>query len=189
MAVSGPMVPPASTLMTTDQQTQTDDRIDTSDAADTQPTSEAVNGVATPPTTDADHVPVTALLAEERTVPFVGLTDAATRAWETRPVSPELRCGDHDSISLGKAISILPRASSGELWGINEFPVMRAGVAMALHRLLNEGTLLVKVHGELVEPHPSARLVITMNPPTREYRDSEPMNSATCGRFRALEHP
>jgi nitric oxide reductase NorQ protein len=72
---------------------------------------------------------------------------------------------------------------------LNEFPVMRAGAAMALHRLLNEGTLLVKAHSELVEPHPSARLVITMNPPTREYRDSEPMNSATRGRFRALEHP
>jgi nitric oxide reductase NorQ protein len=28
-----------------------------------------------------------------------------------------------------------------------------------------------------------------MNPPTREYRDSEPMNSATRGRFRALEQP
>jgi nitric oxide reductase NorQ protein len=26
-----------------------------------------------------------------------------------------------------------------------------------------------------------------MNPPTREYRDSEPMNSATRGRFRALK--
>ena len=60
---------------------------------------------------------------------------------------------------------------------------------MALHRLLNEGKLPVKVHGELVEPHPSARIVIIMNPPTREYRDFEPMNSATRGRFRALEQP
>lgn len=72
---------------------------------------------------------------------------------------------------------------------INEFPVMQAGAAMALHRLLNEGKLLIKSHGELVEPHPAARLVITMNPPTREYRDSEPMNSATRGRFRGFEQP
>jgi nitric oxide reductase NorQ protein len=32
-------------------------------------------------------------------------------------------------------------------------------------------------------------MVITMNPPTREYRDSEPMNSATRGRFRSFEQP
>jgi len=78
---------------------------------------------------------------------------------------------------------------NGDTIVINEFPVMQAGAAIALHRLLNEGTLLVKSHGELVEPHPSARLVITMNPPTREYRDSEPMNSATRGRFRSFEQP
>ncbi|WP_440991475.1 AAA family ATPase [Haloarchaeobius baliensis] len=78
---------------------------------------------------------------------------------------------------------------NGDTIVINEFPVMQAGAAIALHRLLNEGTLLVKSHGELVEPHPSARLVITMNPPTREYRDSEPMNSATRGRFRGFEQP
>ncbi|MBX0305490.1 AAA family ATPase [Halomicroarcula sp. F24A] len=76
---------------------------------------------------------------------------------------------------------------NGDTIVINEFPVMQAGAAIALHRLLNEGTLLVKSHGELVEPHPSARLIITMNPPTREYRDSEPMNSATRGRFRSFE--
>ncbi|RLM91158.1 AAA family ATPase [Haloarcula sp. Atlit-7R] len=78
---------------------------------------------------------------------------------------------------------------NGSVLVLNEFPVMRAGAAMSLHRLLNEGKLLVKAHGELIEPHPSARIVITMNPPTREYRDSEPMNSATRGRFRALEQP
>ncbi|MFC7251999.1 AAA family ATPase [Halomicroarcula sp. GCM10025324] len=78
---------------------------------------------------------------------------------------------------------------NGDTIVINEFPVMQAGAAIALHRLLNEGTLLVKSHGELVEPHPSARLIITMNPPTREYRDSEPMNSATRGRFRSFEQP
>jgi len=89
---------------------------------------------------------------------------------------------------------IVPRAGpikQGLLTGativINEFPVMQAGAAMSLHQLLNEGTLLVKAHGELVEPHAEARIVITMNPPTREYRDSEPMNSATRGRFRGFK--
>ncbi len=89
MPVPGSMVPPAPTLMATDQQTQTDVRIDTSDSDGEQPTSEAANGASTAPVTEADPVPVAALLAEERTVPFVGLTDAAaTRARETRPVSP-----------------------------------------------------------------------------------------------------
>jgi hypothetical protein len=103
--------------MATEHRYQTDDRTDTSDAEDTQPTTDAANGVSTAPVTDVDYVPVTALLAEERTVPFVGLTDAATtRARDTQPVSPELRCGDSDPVSLKEVISTLPRASSGELW-------------------------------------------------------------------------
>lgn len=64
--------------MTTDQQTQTDDRIDTSDADGTYPAAGAANGASTVPVTDADHAYVTALLAEERTVPFIGLTDAGS---------------------------------------------------------------------------------------------------------------
>jgi len=77
---------------------------------------------------------------------------------------------------------------NGEWLVINEFPTMRAGAAMAMHRLLNEGKLLIKSHGQLVEPHPQARIIVTMNPPTREYRDSEPMNSATRERFRRFQH-
>jgi nitric oxide reductase NorQ protein len=75
---------------------------------------------------------------------------------------------------------------NGDIVVINEFPTMPAGVAMDLHRFLNDGKLLVKAHGELIEPHPAARIVITMNPPTREFRDSEPMNRATRGRFRGV---
>ncbi|SEO19460.1 nitric oxide reductase NorQ protein [Halorientalis persicus] len=72
---------------------------------------------------------------------------------------------------------------------LNEFPVMQAGAAIALHRYFNEGSLLIKAHGELIEPHPAARVVITMNPPTVEYRDSEPMNAATRGRFLTYQVP
>ena len=108
--------------MATDHQPQTDDRIDTSDTDGEPPATGATNGVSAAPVTEPDHVPVTALLAEEHTVPFVGLTDAtATRARGTQPISPELRCGDDEPLSLKEAISILPRASSGELWATNEF--------------------------------------------------------------------
>ena len=69
---------------------------------------------------------------------------------------------------------------------VNEFPVMQSGAAMSLHQLLNENKLVIKSHGQTIEPHPEARILITMNPPTREYRDSKPMNSATRGRFRGF---
>jgi hypothetical protein len=108
--------------MATEHRSQPDDRTDPSDAEDTQPATEAASGASTAPVTETDHVPVTALLAEERTVPFAGLADAAaTRTRDTQAVSPELRCGDDEPISLQEAISILPRASSGELWAPNEF--------------------------------------------------------------------
>jgi len=108
--------------MATDQQTQRDDRIDTSDTDGEHPATGVTNEASTAQVTEPDHVPVTALLAEDRTVPFAGLTDATvTRARETHPISPELRCGDDESLSLKAVISVLPRASSGELWATNEF--------------------------------------------------------------------
>jgi len=75
---------------------------------------------------------------------------------------------------------------NGDVIVINEFPVMQSGAAMALHQLLNENKIVIKSHGQTIEPHPEARIVVTMNPPTREYRDSEPLNSATRGRFRGF---
>lgn len=75
---------------------------------------------------------------------------------------------------------------NGDIIVINEFPVMQAGAAMSLHQLLNENKLVIKSHGQEIDPHPLARIIITMNPPTKEYRDSEPMNSATRGRFRSF---
>lgn len=69
---------------------------------------------------------------------------------------------------------------------INEGNVVPQGVMMALQKILNQNVLTVKESGEEIIPHPAARVVITMNPPTREYRDSEPFNAATRDRFQTI---
>ena len=69
---------------------------------------------------------------------------------------------------------------------INEGNVVPAGVMMALQKILNQNVLTVKESGEEIVPHPAARVVITMNPPTREYRDSDPLNAATRDRFQTI---
>jgi nitric oxide reductase NorQ protein len=69
---------------------------------------------------------------------------------------------------------------------INEGNVVPQGVMMALQKVLNQNVLTVKESGEEIVPHPAARIVITMNPPTREYRDSEPFNAATRDRFQTI---
>lgn len=121
MALRRPVIQAASTLMPTDRRTQTDDRIDAPDADGGQPVTGSANGASTTLITAADRVPVTALLAEDRTAPFVGLTDAAaTRVREIQPVSPELQCGGDEPVSLEEAISALPPADSGELWTTSE---------------------------------------------------------------------
>jgi nitric oxide reductase NorQ protein len=97
------------------------------------------------------------------------------------PIAP-----DEDGKLEPKNAEVKQGLINGDTIVLNEFPVMQAGAAMSLHQLLNENKLVIKSHGQEIEPHPQARLVITMNPPTREYRDSEPMNSATRGRFRSF---
>lgn len=97
------------------------------------------------------------------------------------PIAP-----DEDGKLEPKNAEVKQGLLNGDVIVLNEFPVMQAGAAMSLHQLLNENKLVIKSHGQEIEPHPQARLVITMNPPTREYRDSEPMNSATRGRFRSF---
>jgi nitric oxide reductase NorQ protein len=69
---------------------------------------------------------------------------------------------------------------------INEANVAPPGIMMALQEVLNENVLTVKESGETIIPHPAARIVITMNPPTREYRGSEPLNAATRDRFQTV---
>lgn len=97
------------------------------------------------------------------------------------PISP-----NEDGVLEPKNADVKQGLLNGDLIVINEFPVMQAGAAMSMHQLLNENKIVIKEHGEEIEPHPQARIIITMNPPTREYRDSEPMNSATRGRFRTF---
>ncbi|QLH82125.1 AAA family ATPase [Halosimplex pelagicum] len=97
------------------------------------------------------------------------------------PIAP-----DEDGKLEPKNAEVKQGLLNGDVIVLNEFPVMQAGAAMSLHQLLNENKIVIKSHGQEIEPHPQARLVITMNPPTREYRDSEPMNSATRGRFRSF---
>jgi nitric oxide reductase NorQ protein len=69
---------------------------------------------------------------------------------------------------------------------INEGNVVPPGVMMALQEILNENVLTIKESGETITPHPAARIVLTMNPPTREYRGSEPLNAATRDRFQTV---
>lgn len=78
---------------------------------------------------------------------------------------------------------------SPDIIALNEFSVLQAGAGMALHRLLNEGKVLIKHHGELVKPHDAACIGLTTNPATIDYPDSEESNAATKGRIRGLEQP
>jgi len=97
------------------------------------------------------------------------------------PISP-----NEDGKLEPKNASVKQGLLNGDVVVLNEFPVMTAGAAISMHQLLNENRIVIKSHGQEIDPHPEARLIITMNPPTREYRDSEPMNSATRGRFRSF---
>ncbi|MEZ3117877.1 AAA family ATPase [Halobaculum sp. MBLA0147] len=96
---------------------------------------------------------------------------------------------DEDGVVVSRDGPVKRGLLNGDLVVINEFPVMQSGAAIALHRLLNEGQLLIKSHGDLVEPHREARIAITMNPPTREYQGSEEMNAATRDRFATAHVP
>jgi len=70
----------------------------------------------------ADHAHVSALIAEEYTRRFAGLTDGDAEAGtRTDERSPEPWCGNDSVTALEQAIELLPRASSGELWATNEF--------------------------------------------------------------------
>ncbi|WP_251344475.1 hypothetical protein [Haloplanus halophilus] len=70
----------------------------------------------------ADHAHVPALIAEEYTLRFAGLTDGDAEAVPGNDErSPDAWCGDDSVTALEQAVAVLPRASSGELWATNEF--------------------------------------------------------------------
>lgn len=99
--------------MATDHHTQRRQRGDDSTADTDAPT----DGTST-----SDHVPVTALIAEEHTLRFAGLTDGDAEAVPGNDEhSPEAWCGDDSVTPLEQAITVLPRASPGELRATNEF--------------------------------------------------------------------
>ena len=60
------------------------------------------------------------LLDQEATHAFAGLTPADDAVYPDA-VSPETRCLASDPQSLKDVLSVLPQASSGELWATNEF--------------------------------------------------------------------
>ncbi|MFC7142964.1 hypothetical protein ACFQMA_24465 [Halosimplex aquaticum] len=60
------------------------------------------------------------LLNQEATHAFAGLTSADGAAYPDA-VSPETGCLDPNPRSLKDVLSVLPQASSGELWATNEF--------------------------------------------------------------------
>jgi len=68
----------------------------------------------------AASISVLDLLDQEATHAFAGLTPADAAVYPDA-VSPETRCLDPDPQSLKDVLSVLPKASSGELWATNEF--------------------------------------------------------------------
>ena len=69
-----------------------------------------------------DHVPVTALIAEERTRHFAGLAGGDVEITsKVDEILPDTWCGGEGVTPLKQAIELLPRASSGDLWATNEF--------------------------------------------------------------------
>jgi len=98
--------------MATDQHSQRSERSNDSTTGTDTPSGFPVS----------DHVPVTALIAEEHTLRFAGLADGEAEAVPgTDERSPEAWCGNDGVTPLEQAITVLPRASSGELWATNEF--------------------------------------------------------------------
>lgn len=87
----------------------------------------------------ASVVPVTTLLEEEATIPFVGLTPAIGGDYPN-PVSTDgTRFNTTDPLSFKEAIQCLPKAGEGTLWAANEFaePNGEGGVEVDVEAIHN----------------------------------------------------
>ena len=70
--------------------------------------------------TDRPALPLADLFAQETDHKFVGLTENNPSEYPDE-IPPETRCSTENPRSFKNAIQALPKASSGELWSINDF--------------------------------------------------------------------
>lgn len=97
------------------------------------------------------------------------------------PVTP-----NRDGVIEPRNSAVKQGLLAGDTIVIDEANTMHPGTLTALHQLLNENKIVIPSHGEEIEPHPQACVLLLMNPPTPEYRGAEPLNSATRGRLRSI---
>jgi len=69
----------------------------------------------------SSSVPVSSLLEEEGTVPFLGVNDNVDAEYPSEIDSFGERYVTNDSQSFKEALTVLPHAGEGELWASNEF--------------------------------------------------------------------
>lgn len=94
------------------------------------------------------------------------------------PIAPT-----EDGMLEPKNVQLKKGLLNGDLVVIDEFSAMNPGVTMSLHQLLEDNEIAIPSHGQYVKPHPEARIIITKNPPTDDYKGNNEQNQATKGRF------
>lgn len=95
---------------------------------------------------------------------------------------------DEDRKVVRRDTALTAGMKMGAFIVINELPAAQAGILMSLHRFLQEGQLLIKETGELIEPHEATRILATQNPATRGYAGNSELNMATDDRWDTFEH-
>ncbi|MDR5657681.1 AAA family ATPase [Halodesulfurarchaeum sp. HSR-GB] len=95
---------------------------------------------------------------------------------------------DEDRKVVRRDTALTAGMKMGALIVINELPAAQAGILMSLHRFLQEGKLLIKETGELIEPHSATRILATQNPATVDYGGNSELNMATDDRWATYQH-